>query len=77
MNGPVGEMSAGRVWRWVRGFARFWYRFIVGDDWRLAASVVAALVGAWALHLAHVRAWWLVPAVVVTAIWVVLATRDG
>jgi hypothetical protein len=33
--------------RLVRGFLRFWYDFIVGDDWRIAAGVVVVLaVGA-------------------------------
>jgi hypothetical protein len=33
--------------RWVRGFGRFWYDFIVGDDWRIAAGVCLTLgVGA-------------------------------
>ena len=27
----------------VRGFGRFWYDFIVGDDWKIAAGVVLAL----------------------------------
>lgn len=27
----------------VLGFLRFWYDFVVGDDWRVAAAVVAAL----------------------------------
>jgi hypothetical protein len=31
----------------VRAFGRFWFDFIVGDDWRIAAGVVAVLaVGA-------------------------------
>lgn len=29
--------------RFLRGFGRFWYDFIVGDDWKIAAAVVAAL----------------------------------
>lgn len=29
--------------RWVKGFGRFWWDFIVGDDWRVAAGVVLAL----------------------------------
>jgi hypothetical protein len=29
--------------RYVVGFARFWYEFIVGDDWRIAAGVVLVL----------------------------------
>jgi hypothetical protein len=28
----------------VRGFLRFWYDFLVGDDWKIAASVLTALV---------------------------------
>jgi O-antigen ligase len=27
----------------VRGFMRFWYDFLVGDDWRIAAGVVLVL----------------------------------
>jgi hypothetical protein len=27
----------------MRGFARFWWDFIVGDDWRIAAGVVVVL----------------------------------
>jgi hypothetical protein len=29
----------------VRGVARFWVDFIVGDDWRIAAGVVLLLLG--------------------------------
>jgi hypothetical protein len=29
--------------RLVRGFLRFWYDFLVGDDWRIAAGVVLVL----------------------------------
>jgi len=29
--------------RYVRGFLRFWLEFVVGDDWRIAAGVVAVL----------------------------------
>ena len=36
--------------RYVRGFGRFWYDFIVGEDWRITAGVVGAL-GAGALAL--------------------------
>jgi hypothetical protein len=33
--------------RWAVAFARFWYDFVVGDDWRIAAGVVGVLgVGA-------------------------------
>jgi hypothetical protein len=35
--------------RLVRGFGRFWYDFIVGDDWRIAAGVVLVLAAGAAL----------------------------
>ena len=31
--------------RFAKGFARFWWDFIVGDDWRIAAGVVGVLAG--------------------------------
>jgi hypothetical protein len=31
--------------RLARGFLRFWWDFVVGDDWRIAAGVVAVLGG--------------------------------
>jgi hypothetical protein len=31
--------------RLVAGFARFWWDFIVGDDWRIAAGVLLVLGG--------------------------------
>ena len=45
----------------VKGFARFWYDFIVGDDWRLAVSVlvVVGIVVALAHHGSD--SWWLLP----------------
>ena len=50
--------------RYLRSFGRFWWNFVVGDDWRLAAGV-AVSIGLTAL-LAHkdVDAWWLLPVAV-------------
>ncbi|HWE61851.1 MAG TPA: hypothetical protein VHB98_09075 [Chloroflexota bacterium] len=49
----------------LRGFFLFWYDFIIGDDWRIAAAVVAALIATALLTHGHVTAWWLLPLVVV------------
>jgi uncharacterized membrane protein len=49
------------VARWLRAFGRFWYHFVVGDDWTIAATVVAALLVTWSLHSAGIAAWWLLP----------------
>ena len=29
--------------RAIRAFGRFWYDFIIGDDWKIAVAVVSAL----------------------------------
>ena len=47
----------------LRTFFRFWYDFLVGDDWRLAVAAVAAL-GLTALAVeASIPAWWVAPVV--------------
>ena len=51
--------------RFVVAFFRFWYEFIVGDDWLVAAGVVAALAITWVLAHNDVAAWWLMPVAVV------------
>jgi hypothetical protein len=51
----------------LRRFGAFWYHFIVGDDWRIAAGVVLGLgTTAWLVRRIHVRAWWFLPIAVVT-----------
>lgn len=47
--------------RWISQFGRFWYDFIVGDDWRIALGVVAAI--AVTVLAAHndLHLWWLLP----------------
>jgi len=45
----------------VRAFFRFWYGFVVGDDWRLALGAVVAL-GSTALAVStSIPAWWVAP----------------
>ena len=53
----------------LKAFGAFWYDFVVGDDWQVAALVVAGLaVTALLAHAATVNAWWLLPVVVVAAL---------
>jgi hypothetical protein len=63
--------------RVLRSFGAFWYDFIVGDDWRVAVVVVAALGGtALLVHAASVNAWWLLPLAVAGALgWSVRRAR--
>ncbi len=56
--------------RVIGGFFRFWYEFIVGDDWRCALGVVTALALTAVLSGQDVAAWWLLPlAVMATLSW--------
>ena len=46
----------------IKAFAAFWYDFIIGDDWHVAALVVAGLaLTAIGAHAAKVNDWWLLP----------------
>jgi hypothetical protein len=40
----------------IAAFGRFWWDFVVGDDWVAAAGVVAGLA-----LTAALAAWWLLP----------------
>jgi hypothetical protein len=55
-------------------FARFWYDFLVGDDW-LAAAGVAVALGATALLTVEHNPWWLLP--VAIALVLVVSVRRG
>jgi hypothetical protein len=64
----------------MKSFALFWWDFVVGDDWRVAAGVILAVVATDVLA-AHsgVNAWWLPPvataAVLCLAVWRSSRTR--
>ena len=48
----------------VRAFGLFWWDFVVGDDWRVAAGVALALGLTSLLTHKGVNAWWLLPVAV-------------
>jgi F0F1-type ATP synthase assembly protein I len=53
----------------IKAFGAFWYDFVIGDDWRAAALVVAGLaLTAILTHVAGVNAWWLLPVFVFAAL---------
>lgn len=47
--------------RRLRAFFAFWYDFVVGDDWRVAVGVVAALAATYGLSRTSAPAWWILP----------------
>jgi hypothetical protein len=49
----------------VKAFGAFWYDFVVGDDWRVAVFVVAALAITFGVSKSSIPAWWILPAAVV------------
>jgi hypothetical protein len=53
----------------VKRFARFWWDFIVGDDWRVAAGVALAFGLTALLATSSVPAWWLLPLAVAAVLW--------
>ena len=53
---------------WLRAFGRFWWDFIVGDDWLVAATVGVGLALTGLLTGFGVDAWWLLPVVVAVAL---------
>jgi len=56
----------------LKTFGRFWYDFIVGDDWRLAIGAVTAITVMYVAAHNDVNAWWLLPVAVPTLLCVSL-----
>jgi hypothetical protein len=51
--------------RYLVGFGRFWYEFIVGDDWRIAAGVALVLALGAVVEAAGLGGEWLPPTLAV------------
>jgi hypothetical protein len=63
----------------VRAFLAFVYDFVIGDDWRIAAGVVAGLAVTYAVSQTSVPSWWVMPALLVillpASIWRAIRKR--
>jgi hypothetical protein len=57
---------------WLSRFGRFWWEFVIGDDWLVAVLVAAALGATAVLAAASVAAWWLLPLAVPVVLWLSL-----
>jgi hypothetical protein len=64
----------------LANFGRFWYDFIVGDDWTIAAAVVVLLGVTAAVAHAGAVAWPIVPigvvAILGASVWRVQRAHD-
>ena len=56
----------------MRRFAQFWWDFIVGDDWRVAAGIAVAFGLTALLATTSVPARWLLPLAVAAVLWLSL-----
>jgi len=66
-----------RIGDWLVAFGRFWWDFVVGDDWTIAAGVIAALAVTYGLVHGDARpAWWLLPLGSVTLVAVGVRRAD-
>jgi hypothetical protein len=56
----------------LAAFGRFWWEFVIGDDWLVAVLVAVGIGATAALAAADVAAWWLLPLAVLAVLWVSL-----
>jgi hypothetical protein len=50
-----------RIRRGIKNFGAFMLDFVVGEDWRIAVGIVAAMGLTALLAHHHVAAWWILP----------------
>ena len=53
----------------ITAFGRFWWDFVVGDDWLVAVEIVAAIGLTAAIAKSSVSAWWVLPVVVALVLY--------
>jgi hypothetical protein len=58
--------------RRLAAFGRFWWEFVIGDDWLVAVLVAVGIGATAALAAASVAAWWLLPLAVLFVLWLSL-----
>ena len=61
--------------RYVRAFGAFWWDFIVGDDWRVAAGAALGLAITAFLEHRGLAAWWVLPTTV--AVVLIMSLRHS
>lgn len=57
----------------MKRFAKFWWDFIVGDDWRVAAGILIAFGVTALLATTSIPAWWVLPLAVAAVLWLSLS----
>jgi len=47
--------------KWLAQFGKFWYDFLIGDDWRIAVGVVITISAVFFGAHHGINGWWLLP----------------
>lgn len=66
-----------RVLSWLVGFGRFWYHFIIGDDWTVAAALAVGLALTALLSRTQFPAWVVIPLIVIVMLRVSIQRTKG
>jgi hypothetical protein len=53
----------------IGAFGRFWWEFVIGDDWRVAVGVAISIGATAVLADQGVAAWWLLPPAVMAVLY--------
>ena len=61
----------------MKRFGHFWWDFVVGDDWRVAAGIALGLGVTAALATAWATAWIVLPLAVAAVLWMSLRRAAG
>jgi hypothetical protein len=61
----------------MRRFGQFWWDFVVGDDWRVAAGIALALGLTALLAATSAPAWLVLPLAVAAVLWMSLRRAAG
>ncbi len=62
------ESISGSFVQFVKSFGAFWYDFIIGDDWRIAAGISISFVVTYATRTSLVLGWYVIPIATVSLI---------
>jgi hypothetical protein len=53
----------------ISSFGRFWWDFVVGDDWMVSVQIAVAIAATAGVAAAGVSAWWLLPLAVIGVLY--------